>query len=260
MQAVLNESEQVSETLAALRDILGGGLQAVYLHGSAASGRLRPQSDIDLLAVVRCGLTESERASLLSSLLRLSGRYPSAPSGPRCLEVMVFSHPDLTAGLFPARADFVFGEWLRDGFAAGEAAMPTQNPELTLVLAQARQEAIALLGPDRDELLPEVPMTEIRDAMRELLPALLKGLQDDTRNALLTLARMWHTADEGTFVSKDEAAAWAIPQLSDQSASILDHARRAYLGEISESWSSRQKQVQSLAEELVLHVTEALSA
>lgn len=166
MQAVLNQSEQVSQTLTALCDILGGGLQAVYLHGSAASGRLRPQSDIDLLAVVRRGLTESERAALLSSLLRLSGRYPSVQGGPRCLEIMVFSHPDLTAGLFPARVDFVFGEWLRDGYEAGEAAMPTQDPELTLVLAQARQEAITLLGPDRDQLLPEVPMAEIRDAMR----------------------------------------------------------------------------------------------
>lgn len=260
MQAVLNQSGQASQTLAVLRDILGGGLQAVYLHGSAASGRLRPQSDIDLLAVARRGLTESERAALLSSLLRLSGRYPSAPGGLRCLEVMVFSHPDLTAGLFPARADFVFGEWLRDDFEAGEAAMPTQDPELTLVLAQARQEAITLFGPDRNELLPEVPVTEVRDAMRNLLPALLKGLQDDTRNALLTLARMWQTADQGTFVSKDEAAAWAIPQLSDQSAMMLDFARRAYLGEAAEGWSSRQKQVQCLAEELVMHVTEALSA
>lgn len=135
-----------------------------------------------------------------------------------------------------------------------------QNAEFTLVLAQARQEVIALFGPDRDKLLPMIPMIDVRNAMRELLPELVGGLREDTRNVLLTLARIWYTAENGTFVSKDEAARWAIPQLSDRSAVTLNHARLAYLGEVGDNWSSHQGGMECLAQELTLKVNRAMSA
>jgi streptomycin 3"-adenylyltransferase len=260
MQTVLDQSEQVSAAMAALRDSLADCLGAVYLYGSAVSGGLRPQSDIDLLAVVDRRMTQSERAMLSSSLLKLSGRHPSTPGGLRFLEVMVFSRPDLAAGLFPARAEYIFGEWLRDAFEADETSIPAQNAEFTLVLAQARQEAIALFGPDRDAFLPVISMIDVRNAMRQLLPELLGGLREDTRNVLLTLSRIWYTAENGAFVSKDEAASWAIPELSDRSAMTLNHARRAYLGEVDDNWSSHQDGMECLAEELTSKVNHAMSA
>jgi len=260
MQTALQKNEQVTAVLAALRSIFGDALLAVYLHGSAVSVGLRPQSDIDLLAVVDRSLNEAQRAALLAALLRLSGHYPARHDGARCLEVMVFSRADLDLCPFPARADFVYGEWLRGAFEAGEEPMPAQDPEFTLVLAQARQEAIALFGPDRDALLPEVTTAAIRQAMSNLLPALLDSLHDDTRNVLLTLARMWHTAISADFLSKDEAAIRALPMLGGQDATTLDYARRAYLGEITDEWQSRRNAAQQLADQLALNVTEALSA
>ncbi|WP_423206586.1 DUF4111 domain-containing protein [Paracoccus yeei] len=260
MQAVPEEIEQVSAAMADLRDILGDVLLAVYLHGSAVSGGLRPQSDIDLLAVVDRGLTGGERDALLSSLLRLSGRHPAVPGGGRCLEIMVFTRSDLADNLFPARAEFVYGEWLRDVFEAGETPMPAQDPEFTMVLAQARQDARALFGPDRNILLPEISEVTVRRAMHDLLPSLLDGLQDDTRNVLLTLARMWHTASSRTFVSKDQAALWAIPRLARDKALTLAHARQAYLGEVADSWHGRGDAARRLADQLALNVIEAMTA
>lgn len=257
MQATVKDNGQVSTALAALRDILGDSLIAVYLHGSVVSGQLRPQSDIDLIAVVGRAMTEDERVKLLASLLPLSGRHPAVENGPRCLELMVFSRRDLAHHVFPARVEFVYGEWLRDAFEAGETPMPAHDPEFTLVLAQARQEAIPLFGPDADQLLPEVSQDVVRQAMRNLLPALLDALNEDTRNVLLTLARMWYTASTGAFVSKDEAAIWAFPRLGKQDASALDHARRAYLGECPDDWHSRRDAAKRLAEQLAASVIKA---
>ncbi|MEW9612398.1 aminoglycoside adenylyltransferase domain-containing protein [Shinella sp. S4-D37] len=81
---------------------------------------------------------------------------------------------------------------------------------------QARQEAVALVGPDREALLPAIPTLEVRNAMGELLSELLRDLREDTRHVLLTLARIWHTAENGVFVSKDEAANWAIPNCATE--------------------------------------------
>lgn len=259
MQAEKSQ-EQISTVVAALCNIFGNSLIAVYLHGSGVSGELRPQSDIDLLAVVDRGMTEDDRAELLALLLPLSGRHPAVPNGPRCLELMVFSRIDLARRLYPARAEFVFGEWLRDAFEAGETPMPQHDPEFTLVLAQARQEAIPLFGPGANELLPEVPEQVVREAMRDLLPALLNAVNQDTRNVLLTLARMWRTATSGAFASKNDAAIWALPELNDQDASTLDYARQAYLGEVQDNdWQNRRDAAKRLAEQLALNVTEAMA-
>ncbi|GHG29091.1 aminoglycoside adenylyltransferase domain-containing protein [Paracoccus aerius] len=260
MQSLPENIEQVSAGLADLCNILGDSLLAIYLHGSAISGGLRPQSDIDLLAVVDRGLVGNERAALLSSLLQLSGCHPPVPGAPCCLELVVFTRHDLAGHQFPTRAEFVYGEWLRDAFEAGEMPMPTEDPEFTLVLAQARQEARTLFGPDKNILLPEVSETAVRAAMRELLPSLLNGLQDDTRNVLLTLARMWRTASSGAFVSKDEAAMWAIPSLTKDNALTLAHARRAYLGEVADDWRGRWDAARRLADQLALNVTKAMAA
>lgn len=261
MQAAPEDIEQASAAMASLCEILGDGLLAVYLHGSAVSGGLRPQSDIDLLAVVERSLTKDERDALLSSLLRLSARHPAVAGERRCLEVMVFTRPDLADNLFPARAEFVYGEWLRGDFEAGETPKPVQDPELTLALAQARQEARPLFGPDRDVLLPATSAATVRRAMYELLPSLLEGLQDETRNVLLTLARMLHTACRGTFVSKDEATLWAIPQLAGDEALTLAQARKAYRGEVADRWHGGNRDAaRRLADKLALNITEALTA
>lgn len=249
---------QIQATQEALRSVLGDALVALYLHGSAVSGKLRPQSDIDLLAVIERDVTNDQRDKLLTELMRISGRHPAAPGGPRCIEVIMFHLSDLSEVCFPMRAEFTYGEWLRDAFESGEKLMPAHDPEFTLILAQARQEAVPLSGPGREELLPQVSMDVVRQAMGDLLPGLMEGLEGDERNVLLTLARMWRTTSAGDFVSKDEAVLWAIPQMPVQEAATLDYARRAYLGQTIDEWGSRRTDAKQLAQHLRNRVVELL--
>ncbi len=242
--------EQVQAAGRALQEIFGNALQAVSLHGSAVSGGLKPHSDIDLLAVVDRSMTDGQRRDLLASLLGLSGRYPAAAGSPRCLELIVFLRSDLLGTSYPARAEFVYGEWLRDAFEAGDLPAPACDPEYTLLLAQARQQAVSLFGPSLSVFLPEVPFKHVLRAMGDAIPMLMDGLRGDERNVLLTLARMWCTASTGEFVTKDAAAAWAIPKVPEMDAAMLDYARRAYLGEVADEWEGRFGEVRRLAESL----------
>jgi predicted nucleotidyltransferase len=236
--------------LAAAMEILEGRLLAVYLHGSAVSGGLRPQSDVDILVVVGRHMTDAMRDGLLASLLKISGRHPAGPGTPRCIELMVFLKSDLVAPGFQARCEFIYGEWLRDAFEAGEIPSPVADPEITLLLAQARREAKALHGPAPTSLLPEISADQVRHAMREWLPKLLDGLQGDERNVLLTLARMWRTAATAEFVTKDIAAEWAMPRLPERIADVLADARDAYLGRAGDDWNGRQAEVWGAANHL----------
>ena len=258
--STVEQTNQMRAATAALRSVLGDALLAVYLHGSAVSGRLQPQSDIDLLAIVDRAMTHTQRHDLIKVLLRISACHPAVPEGPRCIDVIVFVLSDLSEIDFPARAEFAYGEWLRDEFEAGGMPTPTRDPEYTLVLAQAHQEAVCLIGRCASELLPEISPRHRRQAMADGLPALLRALRGDERNVLLTLARMWRTASTGEFVTKDAAAAWAIPQMPDQHATTLDYARRAYLGEIVDDWRTRWDDARRLAEHLRVRVTGLLQS
>jgi streptomycin 3"-adenylyltransferase len=61
-------------------------------------------------------------------------------------------------------------------------------------------------------------------------------LDRDTRNVLLTLARIWTTLATGTIRSKDAAADWALPRLPAEHRPVLTHARAVYLGDREERW------------------------
>jgi predicted nucleotidyltransferase len=248
--------EQAWAATEVVHSLFRDALLAVYLHGSAVSGGLRPHSDIDLIAVIDRPMTKEQRKSLLSDLLRISGRHPAPAGGPRCIEVMVFLKADLVTPGFPARAEFIYGEWLRDAFETGELPMPAADPENTLVLAQARREAFPLLGPGAEELLPAIPLEHVRRAMRDALPTLLDGLHGDERNVVLTLARMWRTATTGEFIAKDAAATWAATRMPDQEAATLIFAREAYLGRVEDNWGKRQAAARQTAIYLHQRVSE----
>jgi hypothetical protein len=120
---------QAQDAPALIPDVIGRDVLAGYLHGSAVTGGLRPDSDLDLLVVTRRSLPEAERRAIVAEV-----------------------------------------------------------------------------------------------------PGLLEDLEPDTRNVLLTLARVWVTLDTGEIRSKDAAADWAIERLPAARGEVLALARDGYLG------------------------------
>ena len=228
----------------------GSSLTAVYLYGSAVAGGLRPNSDIDLLVILDRPMTQAVRQGLVADLLQVSGRYPVGRHARHPLEVTVFLRGDLANFVHPTRSEFVYGEWLRKAFEAGDVPGPTSNPDFTLLLAQGRQTAKALFGPRPAELLPNISPADIRRAIEDSLPELLGSLAGDERNVLLTLARMWQTLTTGEFAAKNVAADWAIPRLTPETATLIAYARDAYLGIAKDDWQSRRSQAEPAAREL----------
>src|SRR5262249_45076678 len=72
---------------------------------------------------------------------------------------------------------------------------------------------------------------------------LLTDLPGDTRNVVLTLARIWTTLATGEIRSKDTAAAWALDHLAPEHRPVLAYANELYLTRrySEESWSDELK-------------------
>nr|WP_321270770.1 aminoglycoside adenylyltransferase domain-containing protein [Alcaligenes faecalis] len=258
MLAPESPNSQLQAALALVQKILSLDVQALYLHGSAVAGGLRPQSDLDILAVVDAPLSDEQRQDLIAALLSISAPHPATPGGPRCIELVVCRLADLQRNEHPAKVEFIYGEWLRDAFKEGYLSDAAADPEYTLLLAQARQQAQLLWGRDVLADVPATPIEHIRQAMRDGVEPLYEGLRGDERNVLLTLARMWRTGVHGDFMTKEQAAEWAIPRLPAELAKTLEYARLAYIGEVLDRWDTRGKEAERLAQALLGSIKQAL--
>lgn len=234
---------EAKNALLCIQNRLANSLVAVHLHGSAARSGLRPKSDVDLIAVIDQSMTSEVRKLLITDLMKISGHFPIDSEGRHPLELIIFLRSDLSESTYPPRSEFIYGEWMRHKFEAGEIPEPVWDPDLTLVLAQARQDALPLIGPQANDLLPAMPKSLIQQAIRDSLPNLCASLLGDERNVLLTLARMWRTASTGDFVTKDVAAEWAATQLPTEQAWVLLDARNAYLSGIDCDWRTHQPEI-----------------
>ncbi len=213
-----------------LHGVLGDSVLGVYAHGSATLGGLRPHSDVDVLAVVREPTTHGQRRALVEELLKVSGR------GRRPVEMTVVVQDRVRPWRYPPTCDFLYGEWLREDFERGAVPDPGPNPDLAPVLTMVLLADAPLHGPRPAELLDPVPAADLRRAIAEGVPELMAELETDTRNVLLTLARVWSTLETGGIRSKDAAAAWAIERLPAAHRPVLVRARAVYLGDEDERW------------------------
>ncbi|MEU0247107.1 aminoglycoside adenylyltransferase family protein [Streptomyces sp. NPDC006235] len=214
-----------------LRTTLGDAVLGIYLHGSATLGGLRPHSDIDVLAVVREPTTHAQRRALVDQLLKVSG-----VDGRRHVELIVVVQDDVRPWRYPPTCDFLYGDWLRDDYERGMTPGPEPSPDLATLLTMVLRADAPLHGPPPAELLDSVPHDDLRRAIVAGVPELMADLDSDTRNVLLTLARIWTTLTTGTIRSKDAAAVWALDRLPTEHRPALARARDVYLGEEAECW------------------------
>jgi streptomycin 3"-adenylyltransferase len=246
---------QLDAALALARRGLGEGLVAACLYGSATHGGLRRWSDIDLLIAVRHPPPEAVLRALALGWLPFSGQPGDAL---RPLEATVLALSDLRPWRWPPRRLLQFGEWLRPDLERGIVEPPQPDPDLALLVTQARANGRPLLGPPPAEVFEPVPPGDLRRALAESLPCLLAGWREDCRNALLTLARMWLTAATGRFEPKDRAADWAIARLPSDAAPWLARARDDYLGRADADWTETDAVV-PLVDRLTAEIEAALA-
>ena len=255
------DREQIAEILVCLQDVLGHALIGAYLHGSAVLGGLQAFSDLDVLAVSARQMTHREKERLVARLLAVSGADLAAVP-PRPVELTIVVSSEIRPWRYPPSMDFQYGEWWREEFERGEIdPWPSRtNRDLTLLVTMALLGEATLAGPPPSEVFDPVPKADFIDALVAGIDASVDDIDWDTRNVVLTLARIWNGVATGAVQSKDAAAEWALPRLAPEHRAVLARAREIYLGTEEEYWDDMQDAIPPFADAVVAEIEVARSA
>ena len=155
---------------------------------------------------------------------------------------------------YPPNFDFQYGDWLRKEFESGiiEPWPTKEMPDLALLITQVLLASKTLLGADPDQLLCKIPYKDFIIATTDALQNLMSELESDTRNVLLTFARIWSTVGTDAIRSKPAAADWAIDRLPEQySPVVMERAKAICKGEEKEHWDDVLKLIKPCADFII---------
>jgi predicted nucleotidyltransferase len=238
--------------------ILGPALVGMYQHGSAVLGGLRPDSDIDVLAVASRPTTREEKTALTGVLLAVSRARPSPLSG-RPIEFDLVVASDIRPWRYPPRFDFHYSELWRDRFETGDVEPWTasENPDLASVVTVALLGEEPLVGPHPSEVLDPVPRDDYVDAVLRDVDTVDDYLTWDTRNVVLTLPRIWSAIATEEVHSKESAARWALTRIPTKHRAVLERALSAYLGDAEDSWDDLRVETRAYVDEILMEIRRA---
>lgn len=240
--------QQLNECLALLTKILGADLLGVYLYGSFLVGGLQKYSDIDLFVITNRATTSEEKIELITHLLQISGIYMKITKPP--IEMTLVEKVAVNPWQHPPQFDFQYGDWLRPSLEMGnfEPWSSREMPDLALIITQVLLKSRTLLGSKPEQLLPPVPYSDFIKAMIHDLERLSADLEHDTRNVLLTYARIWSTLETNEIRSKPDAADWVLQRLPKMYQPVMSRAKSICIGLEDEYWDDIKGSVKSCAD------------
>lgn len=247
----LEMQQQLKDSVELLKTVLGADLLAVYLYGSYLVGGLQKYSDIDLFAVTNRATTVAEKAKLIAQLLHISGIYMKSSKLP--IDITLVEKRMINPWQFPPHFDFQYGDWLRETFAKGiiEPRENSEMPDLAIIVTQVLLKSETLWGIKPSQLLTEVPYRDFMKAMLQDVNRLTADLTHDTRNVLLTFARIWSTLETDAIRSKPAAADWAIDRLPEKHRPVITRAKSICIGIEKEYWDDIDALIKPCADYMV---------
>jgi streptomycin 3"-adenylyltransferase len=174
----------------------------------------------------------------------------------RRIELTIVVESEVRPWRYPPSFDFQYGDWLRSELESGnfEPWPARVNPDLALLITMVMRANTPLLGPPPAEIFEPVPDGDVLRAMVDGIDGLRGDIKSDTRNVILTLARMWSTLATGVIRSKDAAADWALERLPEPHRPVLRRARAIYLGEQIERWEDLADQIAPHADTVIAEI------
>lgn len=207
----------------AIQSVLGEEFVGMYLYGSLATGGFHPQkSDIDFLVVTEDRITDDLVDSLRVMHEHIAAEDERWGSG---LEGSYIPRASLRrynpGDVFHPHIDR--GDMLK---------VERHDTDWVIQRYVLREYGVTLVGPPVKDLIDPISPGALRSGVLDMLWWWELQTQDTSRieksgyqaYAVLTMCRVLYTLEHGDVLSKPEAARWALENLEQRWASLIERA------------------------------------
>ena len=212
----------------ASREILGGDLVGVYLHGSLAMGCFNAKaSDIDLIVVTGRDPDAEGKRRLMDMALELDAAGPA-----KGLEFSVVCRDACDPFQYPTPFALHYSRmhkaWYQDDPAGYIERMNGTDADLAAHFTILRHRGVALLGEPIDAVFGEVPRSAYLDSIFRDVEGARQDITGDPVYVALNLCRVLAFASEGAVLSKREGGEWGTERLPEPYSQLARDALAAY--------------------------------
>ena len=223
-----NAIELANEFAGRSKEILGGNLVGVYLHGSAVMGCFNPaKSDIDLIVVVENGLTEEVKRRFMNMVVELNNRAPA-----KGIEMSIVTKDACKPFVYPTPFELHFSamhiNWYTDNPTDYIEKMKGTDVDLAAHFTIIKKRGKCLYGAPIDEVFGVVPKADYLDSIRNDIAEACEDIVYNTMYITLNLARVLAYSRDGLVLSKKEGGEWALGNLPERYHSLIKDALNEY--------------------------------
>lgn len=207
--------------------ILRKKLVGIYVHGSIAFGCFNwARSDIDFLVVVSVPLTQVEKESLISVLLKLENSAPQ-----KGFEMSVVQESVCKPFVYPTPYELHFSNSYIESYKADLSAQcrnlnGTDN-DLAAHFTVTRAVGFPLCGKPVSDVFGTVPRENYIDSILCDIESAADEIVRDPIYFTLNLCRVLAYLTDGLILSKDKGGKWGAEHLPCY-AELINDARAAY--------------------------------
>lgn len=220
----------LSEIAESCRNILGGNLVGVYVHGSIAFGCFNwEKSDVDYITVVEEPLDTKTRRALMDQTVRLNRTAP-----PKGLEMSVVRRAVCRPFVYPTPFELHYSNMHKEWFQRDPEdyceRMRGVDRDLAAHFTVIGHVGITLCGESAGDVFGEVPREDYLDSIRNDMADAEKDILSDPMYVVLTMCRVAAFARDGLVLSKRQGGEWGLRSLGGEQRALVQRALDCYAG------------------------------
>ncbi|GAA0573245.1 DUF4111 domain-containing protein [Kribbella sandramycini] len=210
----------------------------VYVHGSLAMGcYYRGRSDVDLLVVVPEALPAADRGRAARALAERAAGRPMVGD----LELSVLTTEQARTAVHPRPYEVHYSEAWTERILAGAVDYNDDgaDPDLSAHISVVRARGATLSGPPPAELFAPVPHEHYLSAVLDDLHDIFDGdeLFELPEYGVLNACRTLELLQNGSVLSKEEGALWALQNLPRAHHPLITQALTTYRDDTPPHWN-----------------------
>jgi len=203
------------------REVLGGNLIGVYVHGSIAFGCFSwDRSDIDFIVVVKAPVSMPLKARLLQVLVDLEGQTPV-----KGFEMSVVLEKYCKDFVYPTPYELHFSNDLLDEYLVDPQVlcddMHKTDYDLAAHFTVINRFGIVAWGLPVQEVFGDVPDADYLDSIRRDVESAAEDVACNPVYVILNLCRVYAYMRDGLVVSKEQGGLWGLDNLPRQYRRVI---------------------------------------